>query len=98
MSSDSMCACSRQECVSAYSRPRPPPVGVADLKRAPRSFIQVPFLNLLAAVVERAGSVRIRVGGNTQETATLVDSLADNAMIEKAKSAPSSSAKGVCTT
>ncbi|EIW56404.1 uncharacterized protein TRAVEDRAFT_72998 [Trametes versicolor FP-101664 SS1] len=61
------------------------------------SFIQVPFLNLLAAVVERAGSVRIRVGGNTQETATLVDSLADNAMIEKAKSAPSSSAKGDAT-
>ncbi|KAI0659525.1 glycoside hydrolase superfamily [Cubamyces menziesii] len=49
------------------------------------SFIQVPFLNLLAAVAERAGSVRIRVGGNTQETATLVDSLPDNAIIEKDK-------------
>ncbi|KAI0354194.1 hypothetical protein OH77DRAFT_1426226 [Trametes cingulata] len=51
------------------------------------SFIQVPFLNMLSAVVERAGRVRIRVGGNTQETATLVDSLPDNAIIEKAKSA-----------
>ncbi|KAI0673206.1 glycoside hydrolase superfamily [Trametes maxima] len=50
------------------------------------SFIQVPFLNLLGTVVERAGRVRVRVGGNTQETATLVDSLADNAIIEKAKS------------
>ncbi|OSD00696.1 hypothetical protein PYCCODRAFT_1437022 [Trametes coccinea BRFM310] len=47
------------------------------------SFIQVPFLNLLATVAERAGAVRIRVGGNTQETATLVDSLPDNAMIVK---------------
>ncbi|CDO77500.1 Glycoside Hydrolase Family 79 protein [Trametes cinnabarina] len=47
------------------------------------SFIQVPFLNLLATVAERAGTVRIRVGGNTQETATLVDSLLDNAMIQK---------------
>ncbi|KAI0369500.1 hypothetical protein BV20DRAFT_946072 [Pilatotrama ljubarskyi] len=55
------------------------------------SFIQVPFLNLLSAVVERAGRVRIRVGGNTQETATLVDSLPDNAIIEKAKSADGTS-------
>ncbi|KAI9058697.1 glycoside hydrolase family 79 protein [Trametes sanguinea] len=47
------------------------------------SFIQVPFLNLLATVAERAGAVRIRVGGNTQETATLVDSLPNNAMIVK---------------
>ncbi|KAI0830341.1 glycoside hydrolase superfamily [Trametes gibbosa] len=58
------------------------------------SFIQVPFLNLLAAVVERAGSVRIRVGGNTQETATLVDKLPDNAMIEKTQSADSSTKAG----
>ncbi|KAI0742961.1 hypothetical protein C8Q80DRAFT_1123075 [Daedaleopsis nitida] len=49
------------------------------------SFIQVPFLNLLATVVDRAGSVRIRVGGNTQETATLVDSLPNYAMIAKDK-------------
>ncbi|RDX49745.1 hypothetical protein OH76DRAFT_1403331 [Lentinus brumalis] len=49
------------------------------------SQIAVPFLNLLATVADRAGSVRIRVGGNTQETATLVDSLPNNEMIAKDK-------------
>ncbi|RPD77295.1 hypothetical protein L226DRAFT_533296 [Lentinus tigrinus ALCF2SS1-7] len=49
------------------------------------SFIAVPFLNLLATVADRAGRVRIRVGGNTQETATLVDSLPSNEMIAKDK-------------
>ncbi|PSR77479.1 hypothetical protein PHLCEN_2v7910 [Hermanssonia centrifuga] len=34
---------------------------------------------------DRAGRVNIRVGGNTQETAVLVDSLPDGAMIEKDK-------------
>ncbi|KAI0772364.1 hypothetical protein BD413DRAFT_612530 [Trametes elegans] len=57
------------------------------------SFIQVPFLNLLANVAERAGRVRVRVGGNTQETATLVDSLRDNAIIEKDKSVDGASAR-----
>jgi len=47
------------------------------------SFIQPPFLNLMANLEARGGSVRVRVGGNTQETATLVDSLADGKMIEK---------------
>lgn len=46
----------------------------------------MPFLNLLATVAERAGSVRIRVGGNTQEYATLVDSLPDYEIIAKDKS------------
>lgn len=32
---------------------------------------------------ERAGRVNIRVGGNTQDSATLVDSLPDDKMIEK---------------
>ncbi|KAJ7783995.1 glycoside hydrolase family 79 protein, partial [Mycena maculata] len=36
------------------------------------SFIQVPFLNLMANIVARVGSVRVRVGGNSQESATLV--------------------------
>lgn len=54
-----------------------------------RSALQVPFLNLLASVVDRAGRVRVRVGGNTQETATLVDSLPDDAMIAKDKQASS---------
>ncbi|KAH9911520.1 uncharacterized protein BXZ73DRAFT_107940 [Epithele typhae] len=39
------------------------------------SVLQVPFLNLLASVANRAGGIRIRVGGNTQEYATLVDAL-----------------------
>ncbi|KAJ7153086.1 glycoside hydrolase family 79 protein, partial [Mycena crocata] len=37
------------------------------------TFIQVPFLNLMANIQQRAGAVRVRVGGNSQESATLVD-------------------------
>ncbi|KAI6122360.1 glycoside hydrolase family 79 protein [Pisolithus croceorrhizus] len=47
------------------------------------SFIQVPFLNLMSNIRQRAGEVRIRVGGNTQETASLVDSLPDGDMALK---------------
>ncbi|KAJ8495477.1 hypothetical protein ONZ45_g12847 [Pleurotus djamor] len=47
------------------------------------SHIQVPFLNLMANLQKRAGGVKVRVGGNTQETATLVDSLADGRALEK---------------
>ncbi|CAK5267955.1 unnamed protein product, partial [Mycena citricolor] len=36
------------------------------------SLLQVPFLNLMANIQQRAGSIMIRVGGNTQESATLV--------------------------
>ncbi|KAJ6529066.1 glycoside hydrolase family 79 protein [Mycena vulgaris] len=36
------------------------------------TFIQVPFLNLMANIQQRAGSVRVRVGGNSQESAALV--------------------------
>ncbi|KAF7800181.1 hypothetical protein EIP86_011428 [Pleurotus ostreatoroseus] len=50
-----------------------------------RTYIQVAFLNLMSVMAERAGSVHVRVGGNTQETAVLVDSLPDGAMIEKDK-------------
>ncbi|KAH9914074.1 uncharacterized protein BXZ73DRAFT_81750 [Epithele typhae] len=39
------------------------------------SLLQVPFLNLLASVANRGGGVRVRLGGNTQEYATLVDAL-----------------------
>ncbi|OBZ69697.1 hypothetical protein A0H81_10056 [Grifola frondosa] len=39
----------------------------------------------MAIIAERAGSVHVRVGGNTQETATLAQSLADGAIIEKDK-------------
>ncbi|KAJ7331318.1 glycoside hydrolase family 79 protein [Mycena albidolilacea] len=36
------------------------------------TFLQVPFLNLMANIQQRAGSVMVRVGGNTQESAKLV--------------------------
>ncbi|KAH6912214.1 hypothetical protein BKA70DRAFT_1384741 [Coprinopsis sp. MPI-PUGE-AT-0042] len=36
------------------------------------SFINVPFLNLMSNLEERAGSVVVRLGGNTQEYAALV--------------------------
>jgi hypothetical protein len=36
---------------------------------ATRSFIQPPFLNLMANIAERGGSVRVRTGGNTQDYA-----------------------------
>ncbi|KAF7342286.1 Glyco-hydro-79C domain-containing protein [Mycena venus] len=36
------------------------------------TLIQAPFLNLMANIQQRAGSVMIRVGGNTQESAKLV--------------------------
>jgi hypothetical protein len=42
----------------------------------------------MSNIRERAGEVRIRVGGNTQETATLVDSLPGGVMIMKAEIDP----------
>ncbi|KAI0073209.1 glycoside hydrolase family 79 protein [Panus rudis PR-1116 ss-1] len=47
------------------------------------SFIQVPFLNLVSTVIQRTGRFNIRIGGNTQETARLVDQTIDGRMIEK---------------
>ncbi|KAJ7037927.1 glycoside hydrolase family 79 protein [Mycena alexandri] len=49
------------------------------------SFLQVPLLNLLANIQERAGAVHIRVGGNTQEFAFYVDSLPEERAISKQK-------------
>ena len=49
----------------------------------PSSNIYVPFLNLLANVVARAGSIQIRVGGNTQENAVLKESLPNNTILSK---------------
>ncbi len=43
------------------------------------------FLNLMNIVAQRAGAVHIRVGGNTQETAFLVDTLPGGKMMEKDK-------------
>lgn len=37
----------------------------------------------MANIKQRAGAIHIRVGGNTQETATLVDSLPNNKMMAK---------------
>ncbi|KAF9450508.1 glycoside hydrolase family 79 protein [Macrolepiota fuliginosa MF-IS2] len=47
------------------------------------SFIQVPFLNLMGNLAQRSGGVQVRVGGNTQETAVLVDSTPDGRILEK---------------
>ncbi|KAJ7290483.1 glycoside hydrolase family 79 protein [Mycena rebaudengoi] len=47
------------------------------------SLIQVPFLNLMSNIVKRAGSVMVRVGGNSQETAKIVDSLPDGRILAK---------------
>jgi hypothetical protein len=57
---------------------------VADLfNPMDRSFIQVPFLNLMANLQERADLIFIRLGGNTQETAALVDHLDDGKAFAK---------------
>jgi hypothetical protein len=47
------------------------------------TLLAVPFLNLMSNLVQRAGQVNIRVGGNSQETAVLVDSIADGRILEK---------------
>ncbi|KAI0772363.1 glycoside hydrolase family 79 protein [Trametes elegans] len=49
------------------------------------SYIHPTFLNLMSLIAERAGRVHVRIGGNTQETARLVESLADGKAIEKEK-------------
>lgn len=53
-----------------------------DLRRT-RSFIHPPFLNMMSLIAERAGRVHVRVGGNTQDFARMVPSLADGKAIEK---------------
>ncbi|KAJ7692569.1 glycoside hydrolase family 79 protein [Mycena rosella] len=45
--------------------------------------LQVPFLNLLSNVASRGGSVRVRLGGNSQDYATLYPSLANGKIIQK---------------
>ncbi|KAI9461990.1 hypothetical protein BJY52DRAFT_1147038 [Lactarius psammicola] len=47
------------------------------------SYLQVPFLNLMANIVERVGWVQVRVGGNSQENAELVASLPNGTMLAK---------------
>ncbi|RDB24343.1 Beta-glucuronidase [Hypsizygus marmoreus] len=52
------------------------------------SHIQVPFLNLMAQIQQRAGSVHIRMGGNTQDFAVLVDNVDGGHATTKEKSDP----------
>lgn len=50
------------------------------------TFIQVPFLNLMANILSRSGSFMIRVGGNTQETAEVThdfDAFPNGRVMEK---------------
>jgi hypothetical protein len=60
--------------------------------RAPRApltvvpcstLLQVPFLNLMSNIVERAGAVHVRLGGNTQDTAAMVNATQDGKILEK---------------
>jgi hypothetical protein len=53
------------------------------------SLLAVPFMNLLSNVAQRGGAVHVRVGGNTQEKAVVVPSLADGKILEKDYSAVS---------
>lgn len=46
----------------------------------------MPFLNYMSILAERIGSVHVRVGGNTQDFAYVVDTLEDGKMMEKDKS------------
>ncbi|KAF7967416.1 hypothetical protein HWV62_34391 [Athelia sp. TMB] len=44
----------------------------------------LPFLNLMSLLTARGGGVHIRVGGNTQETATMVGELPNGTILQKA--------------
>ncbi|KIL64296.1 glycoside hydrolase family 79 protein, partial [Amanita muscaria Koide BX008] len=46
-------------------------------------MLNVPFLNLMANLVRRLGRVNIRVGGNTQETAVLVQNTRTGKLLQK---------------
>ncbi|KIM82064.1 glycoside hydrolase family 79 protein [Piloderma croceum F 1598] len=47
------------------------------------TLIQVAFLNLMANIVDRSGTVKVRVGGNTQDTAVLVNEIPNGADLTK---------------
>jgi len=62
----------------------PPPANLATLTSTSNSsLLQVPFLNLMSNLIERAGWVQVRVGGNSQESAELVSSLPNGTMLAK---------------
>jgi hypothetical protein len=50
----------------------------------------------MANLQQRGGSVRVRVGGNTQETATLVASTPDGAALEKDYGDSSGPVSAIC--
>lgn len=55
-----------------------------NLKIFSSSLIQVPFLNLMANLLQRSGSFMVRIGGNTQETAKVTyDTLPNGRVMEK---------------
>ncbi|RDX55721.1 glycoside hydrolase family 79 protein [Lentinus brumalis] len=45
--------------------------------------LHVPFLNFMSIIAEKAGEVHVRVGGNTQDTAYMVDSLPNGKFLDK---------------
>ncbi|KAJ7749319.1 glycoside hydrolase family 79 protein [Mycena maculata] len=47
------------------------------------TFIQPPLLNLFSNIAQRAGSINVRIGGNTQEFAFYVPTLPENRAISK---------------
>lgn len=49
------------------------------------SALHVPFLNFMSILAEKAGEVHVRVGGNTQDYAYVVDSLPGGKFLEKNK-------------
>ncbi|KAF9458509.1 glycoside hydrolase family 79 protein [Collybia nuda] len=53
------------------------------------SHIQVPFLNLMANLQQRAGHINIRLGGNTQDFAHMVDHIDNGHSLDKDHSDPS---------
>ncbi|KAJ3506310.1 hypothetical protein NLJ89_g6943 [Agrocybe chaxingu] len=57
------------------------------------SLLQVPFLNLMANLQERAGGVVIRLGGNTQEFAVMVPELEDGRTFGKTDSGSTQTTK-----
>lgn len=59
-------------------------VAVTSLTVLFSTFVQVTFLNLMALLKQRGGVAHIRVGGNTQETATIVDSIPGGKVLTKA--------------
>ncbi|KAH9476802.1 Beta-glucuronidase [Psilocybe cubensis] len=57
------------------------------------SLIQVPFLNLMSNLIERSGGVLIRIGGNTQEFATMVPFLEGGKTFDKEDSGSTQTTK-----